>query len=164
VASVDPGVKGCGVAIFIASYTSEYELLYSKYVEGEDANQTALLTASYITKTLGLQNTMNSLELVLEMPQIYAHKRRKQNDDNDLLQLAYVNGLISGAMCLKPVLIQPRCWKGTVAKDVMTRRIETWLSPTEWQRVGEKRKTKRHNVIDAIGLGIYYLRQNSHRK
>ena len=59
------------------------------------------------------------------------------------------------------VLVKPEQWKGTLDKDVMLRRIEGALSPEETAVVGRYagRAAIRHNMIDAIGLGKWALKQ-----
>ena len=55
----------------------------------------------------------------------------------------------------------PHDWKGSVDGDIMVRRIESALTPEEMlivDRLGLP-KSYRHNAVDAIGLGKWFLRQ-----
>lgn len=56
-------------------------------------------------------------------------------------------------------LVSPHQWKGNVAKPVMLARIVSKLTPAELgvlDRCGVS-KGKRHNVVDAIGIGLHAL-------
>lgn len=51
----------------------------------------------------------------------------------------------------------PRWWKGTIDKEIMTRRIyERWMTEEERRILSCIRARKNHNVIDSIGIGIKY--------
>lgn len=56
-------------------------------------------------------------------------------------------------------LVSPHQWKGNVAKPVMLARIVSKLTPAEIDVLDAcgVSKGKRHNTIDAIGLGLYGL-------
>ena len=53
---------------------------------------------------------------------------------------------------------EPSTWKGSVPKEIMTARIlERWMTPADHETLARvKRQT--HDVIDAFGIGIQYLR------
>jgi hypothetical protein len=94
--------------------------------------------------------------VLLEQQQIYRVGRQK-GDQNDLLELSGVVGAIT-TMWPEAILVgvKPREWKGQVDPDVMLRRIEGKLWEKEKGRVKECPKSLRHNVIDAIGLGMWW--------
>lgn len=95
---------------------------------------------------------------ILERPQVYRQAQQK-GDPNDLITLAiqigrYVERLETAGT--KTALVLPNTWKGQVPKDVHHRRIVAKLSPDEAARVASRlehvAESKRHNVLDAVGL------------
>ena len=97
--------------------------------------------------------------MVIEWPQIY--KGARQNP-NDLLYLAAVAGgaiaVFPGAGC---VFKTPREWKGQTPKGVCNKRTTAALGPRELGVVNSvvAPPSLRHNVLDAIGIGLVYLKR-----
>jgi len=54
-------------------------------------------------------------------------------------------------------LVRPHAWKGTLAKEIHQPRIIAVLSLEERCLIPKLPKTKKHNVIDAIGLGLWQV-------
>ena len=54
------------------------------------------------------------------------------------------------------IWVEPRAWKGTVPKDIMYRRIVAKLSADEYNTIV---KPKDHNVVDAVGIGLWQIRK-----
>lgn len=100
------------------------------------------------------------VEVLIELPQVYQAAHWK-GDPNDLINLATVVGQIKWAMHnarhVKTVL--PHDWKGTVPKSVMGARITERLDDDEERifRACPCGTAVRHNVIDAIGIGLWAL-------
>ena len=96
---------------------------------------------------------------VIEQPMIYpgGHER-----PNDLITLAISAGRTAGVLQTRHSAcevrwILPRAWKGTIAKEICTARIEARLAPEETAivlRTGLPR-SKVHDVLDAVGLGLF---------
>lgn len=102
-------------------------------------------------------------QLVIEWPQIYPHARGKGQDPNDLLCVAGVVGAILGetwrdAEYIK--LVHPADWKGQVPKKIHNARVLQRLSAEERTRLPDLPASKLHNAIDAIGLGLWYLKRS----
>jgi hypothetical protein len=96
-------------------------------------------------------------EIAIERPQIY---RFSPGDPNDLLNLGMVAGgiLTSFPPNTAVSLYHPKTWKGNVKKDKHQPLILRTL--TEWERTRietPSAKAKTHNVIDAIGIGLYFF-------
>jgi len=97
---------------------------------------------------------------VIEVPQIY-DRRRWKGDPNDLIDVAIAAGMARQALCdaAEVVLVKPAAWKGQRAKAIDTEYTSGLLSLPERaviDRCGVA-KSKRHNVIDAIGIGLWRL-------
>lgn len=94
--------------------------------------------------------------LVIELPQVYPGARAE--DPNDLIQVARAVGQWEQATSFQVLeLVHPRTWKGTVDWRVMCRRIVQALSESERAKIPELPEGKLHNVLDAIGLGLWAL-------
>jgi len=98
--------------------------------------------------------------VVIENPRIYP---RQKADPNSILKLARCVGRYeerfgrSGRTRVQ--LIEPHDWKGSIPKAIMTNRIEAALTTAERALLPDLPKTKRHNMLDAIGLGKWSLKQ-----
>lgn len=91
--------------------------------------------------------------VVIECPMIYP---RTKVDPNDILVLAIRVGIHIGSAQAAGVdyrLVRPREWKGTVPKAVFAKRILSKLTASE----GRILWSLDHNIVDAIGLGLYHL-------
>lgn len=151
--AVDPGLRGVGLAYF-----TDGTLTYANYVRNpvtEGDGPTAWFglgdAVYHLMKDLAYRVDV----YVTECPQVY---RRSAGDPNDLLQLSAVAAACGASFPLqRAVGYKPRQWKGTVSKLHHQPRVLAQLSEVELQAIHEKRKTYRHNVIDAVGLGLYEL-------
>lgn len=134
--SIDPGVNGCGVAVF-NNDTKELEACYYDTVD----------ETAYSGTWLDL--------VVIELPQVYMGSKSK-GDPNDLIRVAFAAGRCIGA-CPKFETVSPRKWKGTIKKKAMLKRILSRLSDEELgllKGLGLP-TTEEHNVVDAIGIGLW---------
>jgi len=100
-----------------------------------------------------------SIKTVVEMPRIYPKGRDK--DPNDIVDLAAVAG---GCAILGPLqFIHPRRWKGNVPKDVQNKRVNKHLDEAELgvltECIAPIPRSLQHNVLDAVGLGIWWRGQ-----
>ncbi len=101
---------------------------------------------------------LDEYRAVVELPRIYPGSRSGR--PNDLVDLAAAAGII-GAVFGPVEFVHPRTWKGTVPKEVMTRRILTRLTDEEhkvhdrYEAARPRAKKPDHNVLDAIGVGLW---------
>ena len=97
------------------------------------------------------------LEVVVELPRIYPYDKKRQ--PNDLIDLAFVAGMC-GLLGDSVTAVVPTTWKGQTPKPIHHRRIMEQLTMEELLVVkaciANIPKSLRHNVIDAIGIGLYY--------
>lgn len=145
--AVDPGKKACGVAYF-----EDGVLVRCGLPRGVGAYETALAVASW-------HGPAAVSDLVVEGQQVYGGRIRA--DPNDLLPLAQVVGAVFARVPhLNRANPLPRQWKGSVAKDVFTARIRAALTDPEAELLSslELPKSTEHNVLDAIGLGKWWLK------
>jgi hypothetical protein len=96
---------------------------------------------------------------VIEVPQIYPMRSWK-GDPNDLIDVALTSGQIAGILSLnKKEFVRPHAWKGNRPKDIDNNYTLSKLDERELVILNqcEVIKSKRHNVIDAIGIGLWKL-------
>ena len=109
---------------------------------------------------LGTPKTGGVTEAIIEHPFIYPGGRTKS--PNDIVKLAINAGEWSGRLRdrgVKVRFVYPRDWKGTIAAEICCNRALAALSDAEAAKyahaVASVAKSKHHNVLDAIGLGLF---------
>jgi hypothetical protein len=99
--------------------------------------------------------------VLIEQPQAYSGAKQNANP-KDIQDLNIVIGALM-ATCQKQtggfLLVPPGTWKGQVPGDIMVERIKSKLSPDEVvifdQGTTGTRAGLLHNVVDAVGLGLW---------
>ncbi len=105
---------------------------------------------------------------VIELPVIYPLGLGK-GDPNQLIDLAVFVGDLRGfyvrRLSLDVVLVRPRTWKGTVPKRIHNARVLEALTPDERALLPRRPRARDydHNMLDAVGLGLWQLRKDRHR-
>lgn len=96
--------------------------------------------------------------VVIECPQVYPGMSSKIA--NDLVKLAVNAGEYKYRYrsVLKTIMVIPHEWKGNTPKDVHNRRVLRLLDTAEAARIPVMSKTKKHNMVDAIGLAKWGFR------
>lgn len=162
--SIDPGIRGCGVAVFSDRYQELSVLLYAAYVKNEMAEGSGpgacAKMAGSVRRQLGERcdlGIQHYSALVLEWPQVYTDKRQWKGDPNDLLPLAGVDAAITALMNTNTKHYLPREWKGQAPKEVIATRALSRLSEGEKAAIQKTTKSLIHNVYDAVALGLYHL-------
>ena len=94
--------------------------------------------------------------VIVELPQIYPGH---PVPPNDLVNLAFLAGRYAGASTGKIYTVAPHAWKGNLPKDVCNARVLAKLDAVERGIVEgcDVPKGQKHNVIDAIGIGLFFL-------
>jgi hypothetical protein len=98
-------------------------------------------------------------EAVCELPQVYRAAQSK-GDPNDLIKVAVGVGrwqerAESRNIPWKTYL--PNEWKGQAPKDVHHNRAMRQLSEEESRRIPDMAVSLRHNMMDAVALGLFHL-------
>lgn len=96
--------------------------------------------------------------LVVELPQVYDAAHSK-GDPNDLIGVAVqVGRWVERYRGLESIrLVKPATWKGQVPKEIHHGRILRKLALREQGVMPSLPKTKAHNMLDAVGLGMWAL-------
>ncbi len=161
--SIDPGYRACGV-----SYFEERQLIAASLVEVKsdkdiDPAEQFSLMGSAVADYVQSLNVGQSFDLAIEYPQQYA---RAPSPRESVQRLVGVIGSISsaiqgmtGGLGVKVTTYTPRAWKGQVPKDIMNQRVLGRLIENEISSLPAYPKSKMHNVLDAIGIGLKHLKR-----
>src|SRR5260221_1515651 len=163
IVSIDPGLKKVAYAVWSEDGTLlSAGLVIEDYDPGMERAEKWRKIADYVDLVTGLSNIGDSY-LVIEIPQIYSGNR--DNDPNDLIDLAGVVGAIVGKIVCGSVEWSPtpREWKGQLPKEISQKRVEERLSLEEKALIEWPIKSLRHNVYDALHLGLTYLEREGIR-
>lgn len=102
---------------------------------------------------------------LIEKPVIYP--TNSKGDPNDLITLAIRAGEIGGLFLTErwaPVqYIRPQQWKGQTPKTINHKRTLNKLTMAEIQRLPKIPKSKAHNMLDAVGIGLWWLEKEGIR-
>lgn len=167
--AVDPGLRGCGCALF----TLNGSLAAVDYVSGSAAplerSVAAASTARSVWRWVCRLTPLSTAELVLEWPQVYYARIRAggaRTDPNDLLGLAAVDGaLVAASPRARVTHYLPAEWKGQQNKEACRARIRSRLDAREMGLLDiVKPASKAHNAWDAVGIGLHHLGRLGRRR
>lgn len=154
--AVDPGLRHCGIAYFYKGI-----LGYAGLVRNPET--TARGARAWIAMARAVAARIQRFDWekgVVEDQEQYEGASNRVNRA-DLTELAHVAGavaLVLGARGSDVESPLPKQWKGQLPKDVCNRRIEAKLTPLE-AVVIEREGALTHNIIDAVGLGLWALKR-----
>jgi hypothetical protein len=157
---VDPGIRAAGVSLFDSASKALWgaALIRNPITSGNDPAAVAALVTE-IDVWARHTAPMTVKVVVVEVPRIYPAARQK-GDQNDLIPVAGVSFAAASVLGRYGATLKrfyPRDWKGTVDADVCCRRVEAALTEPERGRIEKCPAHLRHNVLDAIGIGLKYL-------
>lgn len=168
IASIDPGKWACGLAVWSLD---KGQLVHASWVRnpwknepGQERPEIWGDTARQVTAMLAHRwQPYGQVNLVLEIPQVY--EKASEKDKNDLIDLAGVQGAIVGGFPQGFVEWSPKPaeWKGQLPKEVSEKRVDSKLTAAEKALIDWPAESYRHNVYDAIHLGIVYLEREGLR-
>jgi len=150
--SLDPGLRGCGVAYWNEDGSLAHVAYLRNPVKKGDG------PAAWMGYASGHIPDTDPEHFISEVPQVYRVGASK-GDPDDLIQLAGVVGVFSALFTATTYLgVKPREWKGQVPKDVHHARLVKTLTPKELAMVkAAAPPSLRHNVLDAVGIGRYWF-------
>lgn len=158
--AVDPSIRSSGVALFVGGVL----VVARKITLSDSMRVDTLAVCREMSERIAMFTGGRVLdEIACEWPQIYRETKSK-GSPNNLLGLA---AICCGVACLWPDAAAfsylPREWSGGVPKAT---KGNAKKSPRAY-RIGSRltlpgeaaiwAKTKGHDAIDAIGIGLYHL-------
>jgi hypothetical protein len=148
--AIDPGKAGLGWA----SFTNE-KLCSAGLIVCDNLVKTTEALVEMMGRTYPHPSTV-----VIEVPQVY-QQRLQKGDPNDLIDVAVIAGIAAGvaAQFVEPQPVRPHKWKGNRPKALDNAYTLSLLSAEEKLVVDScgALKSKLHNVIDAVGIGLWKL-------
>lgn len=141
--AIDPGKHECGVAVF-----------------KDDGD---LVKAFLLPREMRLDlECLTVRAVVLEVMRVYPDRQGKKVPPNDLIDVATAGAVLAGRCAsyyTEVIGVYPRDWKGTMDGDAMTRRIAAYVASEKWDDRISYAGAKTHNILDAIGIGLWYFRK-----
>lgn len=147
--SVDPGV-GTGVAVW-----EDDLLVWAGVLSNTTTRKAGEAYAAALEEARDLLARYPAALVVLELPQVYGVRATRVAD---LVYLAaYAGEFAASCAPAARVYVEPADWKGQAPKDVVHRRIGKVLRPSELAALGACLPSLRHNMLDAVGIGLARL-------
>lgn len=156
--AVDPGIRGCGCALFKNGVLVDAAYIVNRVKTGNKADEAVEMALNVANHFVG-----DVSELVVEWPQIYATRIRRgetKEDPNNLLALCGVDAALAALLAVQTTSVSPAEWKGQMKKEACHLRIETRLSDAEQKIVDAAAREAgalAHNMLDAVGIGLFRL-------
>lgn len=147
---VDPGLRGCGVAMF-----REGTLIDAAYVKNPVESGRGYAAHAALGRAVG---RTGAHRVIIEHPRVYPGSAQQKGDLNDLLDVVAVGAAVAANMKSSEVAtVFPSDWKGQVPKETMTERIRRSLTDAERATIQKCPASLMHNVLDACGIGLHAL-------
>lgn len=155
--AVDPGIRGCGCALFEGDQLLQAWYETNPIAKGNDAHTASMVArAVNIAARARAPMLLHITRLVIEMP-VVRDARHSKGDPNDLIPLAAINGALCVLFpCAVVVQYAPEQWKGQLDKQAMNTRALGRLSLYERELISDAGALA-HNVYDAIGIGLHFV-------
>ena len=159
--AIDPGLRGSGVAYF-----EDGHLVRAGYVKSPEKVRTGAPAWFAMSDAIDAWAPTNPGLIVIEQQRLRPGKE-KGNPQN-MMELQGVVGTVLGYYHRNTITEAwyPEQWKGSVKKEVMTARILHRLTLEEFQILDAVKcaESLKHNVIDAIGIGLFHLGRLKHER
>lgn len=157
--SFDPGLRDAGVGVWENGKLSKAFLIQNPVKKERGGKAWMGMAKELFIKTQHLNGIDTYREFISEIPQVYLQDKWK-GDPADLIELA---GVVGAAITVQMFwwddvrTVLPKEWKGQISKEVCKKRIMTILSEEEKANIQWHSSSLDHNIVDAIGIGLYGL-------
>jgi hypothetical protein len=156
--AIDPGLRELGAAFFRDGVLRRAWLVKNPERKARGLPAWMAIALELQDTTLERTDQLPAL-FVSEYPQSYVAKFQK-GDQGDLIELSGVVGACAGALGYSKGEVTsylPAQWKKTVPKPIHNQRVINKLSPEELSAIDSVPESLKHNVLDAIGIGLFKL-------
>ena len=149
---VDPGLRGCGVALFDGGH-----LLRAAYVKNPVEHGRGY--KAHAQMGLAVYDWLDAEidRVIIEHPRVYPGSAQQKGDPNDLLDVAAIGASCASWLMGEVETVFPSEWKGQVPKETMTERIRRSLTEVERKNIEKCPASLMHNTLDACGIGVWRL-------
>jgi hypothetical protein len=154
--TIDPGFRYFAYAVFSDQVLQHADLVRAHKVDEWEVWTRQPPDFSEIREAVS-QFEWTQRVAVIEFPQVH----RDTPNPNDIVKLASACGAYTAilqSLGFTVTWVAPSEWKGTVPKDIMFKRILAKVTPDEYTRL---KKPKDHNVVDAVGIGLWHLNRKT---
>ena len=164
-ACIDPGLRGCGVSVFFEGEVEKAAYVKNPVETGEGFTAYTVMATAVSDYLLGHSYD----KLIIEHPRVYPGSAQQKGDLNDLLSVVAVGSAIAATLVSSAYYygdietVYPSDWKGNTPKEVMTDRIRRALASEELSAMAPCAASLKHNVYDAIGIGLWKLKRINQR-
>lgn len=167
--SIDPGIRGCGAALWRDEVLAASEYVRNTESSGagpKECSRMAIAIEHWVMCIIK-SGSVACLTLALEWPRVYGG-RASRGDANDLFPLAGVQSALSTIFQNAVVAYYlPHEWKGSVRKPktssetyAIKTKVEDRLAEMERSVVIWPVSTKlKMDVADALGIGLHHLKR-----
>lgn len=154
ICAIDPGTKETGLALFDDGKLKHCTLMRAKSIDGM-INELANVDWPALFDYPDI--------VIVEQPTIYPRDGAKKS--NALIKVSLIAGAAASAFGCSSwttvKFVEPRTWKGSVPKDIHNKRTLDKLDHGEslvyTMRMISLPGGLVHNMVDAIGLGLYEI-------
>lgn len=153
--TIDPNLRGCGVAVWHEGAALHGKLVYAEYVPNPRAKGRGYEVYRALAEKVAASTQYHHF-WVIEMPVVYP--KMPKTDLNDLLDVMGVGSAVS-ALCRATMVehVMPSTWKGNLEKKKMLERIRSKLTAEELAVVQKTNADDTEDILDAIGIGLWKL-------
>ena len=145
--SIDPSINFCGYAVHTnKGALIEYDIILSNKKLKEDF---VSKSRDIVGQIIQIIEKYSNIQLVLEMPQYWGVAGYLARESGAIFKLTFLCGMICGLQ-KDIVTVVPQKWKGQMPKHVMQNRLQKYYPKINF-------KETNHNILDAIGIGYYYI-------
>lgn len=162
VIGIDCGIKYIGLSLFVNNVLNNCAYIESSEKGDQNGAVNLVSLVENVRETGFIKNISQDFHVIIEYPEQYAYSPAPRSS---VQGLAYTAGaltyMFSQSFGASVQLVLPKEWKGQVPKEIFLKRIEKRLDEQEKSVLDSKSLplSKKHNVIDAIGIGLYYLKR-----
>jgi len=150
--SIDPSINNVGIAVWeLPNVLMEYKLLHPKVGQRGNEYDKSLSILHQVKEWIQIYEINR---MILEVPEHWAVGGFEARETGSMTKLVLVVGmlytLIDELDELK--IVKPREWKGQLSKEVMENRLRE-----DYTAIGVDLAALNPNVVDAIGIGHFYI-------
>lgn len=155
--SIDPSINFLGYAIHKSNELLEYKLLRSSstHIDFIDKSRYMVDKLKTVINEFSFEGNY-TLAIVTEIPQYWGVAGFIARESGAIPKLMFLCGMIMG-LTKDVIALTPNDWKGQLPKNVVNNRLRKVYPDIDIAKLN-------HNIVDAIGIGQYYVSKNNKRK
>ena len=155
--SIDPSINFCGLAIHDEQGLLVHTLLTPSKSDEDyfQKSRTIFSMIKNIYTDIFIENGNKDTLIVLECPEYWKVAGHAARESGSIFKLTFLCGMISSLDNV--TIVTPSGWKGQMSKDVVNNRLRAVYPNVNIAKTN-------HNVVDAIGIGRWYIDKVMHKE